>query len=283
LKIELDCFPCIFRQSLEAGRMATDDQELIREIMNEYAQMVPKIADDAMGPELGRRTQEIIKRKTGVDDPYKEYKELHIERAEKLYPEIKEIVEETDDPLFASLAVAGAGNSIDAGVSLDVDVKQKVKAGIDQGFADSNYEVFRDRLAAGASVLIVGDNSGEAVFDRLLLEQLQQVGAEVIYAVREEPILNDVTLKEAKEIGLNEKAELVTTGSRAPGLLLANATSDFRQIFDQAKLVISKGQGNYEGLSEVERPIFFLLQAKCEVIARKLGVKVGEQVFKLIE
>jgi len=126
-------------------------------------------------------------------------------------------------------------------------------------------------------VLYIGDNVGETVFDRVFIEEIT---APVTYVVRDRPVLNDVTAQDALDSGLEGLARIVSSGSASPGAVLPECSNEFLDLFDKADVVISKGQGNYEALSDAPRPIFFLLRAKCPVVARDLGVEVGSLVLR---
>ncbi|MBM7556378.1 damage-control phosphatase ARMT1 family protein [Halanaerobacter jeridensis] len=280
MQIELDCFPCIFRQVLESSRMVTDDEGLIKEILDEYSKLVPKVDDNIMGPTLGKYGQDIVKEKTNTDDPYREFKRKHMKLAQEIYPEAEEIINQADDSLFDALVIAATGNAIDAGVSLDVDVAHHLKQSTGSGFVKSDYAELKTKLQNEEKVLIIGDNAGEAIFDKLLIKELKKYNVEIIYAYRDAPILNDVTIKEIKEIGIDKLADRVlSSGCQTPGTILNETTDEFRKIYNQAGIVISKGQGNFEGLSGASRSIFFLLKAKCELIASILDVEQGDLIL----
>ena len=282
MKLELECLPCIFRQTLESSRMVTDDEDLIKEIMDEYAKIVPEVDADMKGPTLGGKSQQIVKEKSGVEDPYREFKEKHMKLAQELYPKAEDIVTEADDSLFGSLVISATGNAIDAGVSLDVDVAHHIKRAVKEGFVKSDFAALEKRLKTEEQVLIIGDNSGEAIFDKLLIKELKKYDVEVIYAYRDLPILNDVSIKEVQEIGLNKLADRVlSSGCKTPGTVLEETTAEFREIYEQAGVIISKGQGNFEGLSDAQQDIFFLLKAKCEIVANMLEVDQGDLVLEL--
>jgi hypothetical protein len=130
------------------------------------------------------------------------------------------------------------------------------------------------------NVIYFGDNAGEIVFDRLLVEQMAAGGARVAFAVRGGPILNDATLEDAVYVGMDQVADVVSSGVVSPGTLLGHADPTFLDRFHRADLVLAKGQGNFEGLSDVEGPLFFLLKVKCPVIARHLGAELGALVLR---
>ncbi|PNS00579.1 hypothetical protein X928_04665 [Petrotoga miotherma DSM 10691] len=283
MKIEYDCIPCIYRQVLEASRMAVgENRKIIRDILNEYARMIPDITDDDSAPEIVTRIQNYIKQKTGKDDIYLEFKEKNIKAAQQYYPTIEKLVKSSEDPLLSALIMSAVGNSIDAGVSLNVDIEDNVKRAIENGFSHSDYPFFKEQLSNANSILIIADNAGEAVFDKLLIQELLKYKVTLTYAVRDKPILNDVTRKEAKNIGIDRYCSLISSGCDTPGIVLKNSSKEFLQIFSNADIIISKGQGNLEGLLDESRPIFYLLKIKCDVIAKRLngGLKTGNFVFK---
>lgn len=284
MKLKLDCLACIMRQVVEAGRLSTEEDTLIKEIIDDYARMIPEINFTALAPEITVKIQDIIKEKTGKNDPYAPFKQKNIKRAEKVYPVVKKAVEKSKDPLLGALIMAATGNIIDAGIGLEVDLENKIDYAEEKGFKHSDYHSFVEKLekGEGKKILIIGDNAGEGVFDRLLIEELNKYKAHVTYAVRGVPILNDITLKEAREIGLHKICQLISSGCDTPGLIQERADSSFLKIFEEADIVISKGQGNLEGLSEISRQIFFLLIAKCKVVASELGVEEGDLVFKMM-
>ncbi|MFW6026997.1 MAG: damage-control phosphatase ARMT1 family protein [Candidatus Woesearchaeota archaeon] len=281
MKIELDCLACIFRQTLEAGRMVTEDENLIREILNEYAKIIPDIDPDETAPEIVGKIQSIIKEKTHQTDPYHQYKNDNIQKALDYYPEIVKIIETAEDPLHAALIMAAVGNSMDAGVSLKTNLKNSIEQADLDGFIRSDYKNFKQKLDKNKSILFIADNAGEAVFDKLLLKELNKYKVNITYAVREEPVLNDVTRREAELIGIGEECNLISSGNKTPGLILKNSSEEFKKYYREADIRISKGQGNLEGLSEEKQEIYFLLKAKCELVAELLKVNVGDLVFVL--
>ena len=281
MKIKLDCLPCIFRQVLESARMATDDEKLIREIMNKYAKIIPEIDNNTMAPIIAGKMQKIIKNKTGVSDPYQEFKNKNLQQVERFLPVVKKEINRADDSIFAALIMSAMGNSIDAGVSLNVDIENNIEMALDNGFAYSDYDKFKKELLNAEKLLIIADNVGEALFDRILLKELNDYDIEITYAVREIPVLNDISKKEAFMLGLNEYANIIKSGSTAPGMVMEEASDVFINAYENADIIISKGQGNLEGLSEVDKEIYFLLKAKCDLVANLLDVNVGDFVFIL--
>lgn len=277
MEVFLDCLPCVLRQALEASRMATDNPDLQQAIMKETLQLVTEYPKYQSSPELGRAVHQLVKERTGVCDPYKKIKQDNMETALQLYPLLKQFLSEKENQLYWALKIAAIGNIIDAALSNDLDIKKRVEAEIEKEFAVCDLAIFTEVLQQAKQLLLIGDNAGETVFDRVLAEKLS--GLELIYAVRSEPVLNDVTYEEADASGLGQYTRIVSSGCNAPGLILEECTPEFREIFNTADLVLSKGQGNFEALSGLKRGIFFLLKAKCPQIAAHLGVMVNDYVF----
>lgn len=283
MQLEFDCIPCIYRQVLEASRMVTDDQELIREILNEFSRMIPELEPDLSAPVLVSRIQNHLKDISGEKDPYYKFKEANLKLALNHYPDIEEGISNAEDPLLAALLISAMGNSIDAGVSLKVDIAGNLARAVECGFKYSDYPQFKKEVEKADKLLIIADNTGEAVFDRLLIKELDKFKLDIIYAVRDKPILNDVTLREARQLGIDRLCQLIPSGCDTPGTVLERASEEFINIFLDADVVISKGQGNLEGLLGTNRPIYYLLKIKCDLIASKLGSEMaeGDFIFKL--
>ncbi len=273
----LDCIPCFVHQALRAGQMATSDEEKLKEILDRTGEMIKTISLQSTPAETGAMVYKIVSEVTGVADPYKKIKEQHIAEAKSIYPELEAMVKQSDDRLLTAIKIAIAGNIIDLGVNHEFDIVSDVKKILQQEFAIFDYDAFKNSLKKAKQVLYLGDNCGESVFDKILIKELHKP---VQYVVRSKPIINDVTTAEAIASGIDEVAEIIESGSQSPGIILNHANPDFLYNFNRADMVISKGQGNFEGLSGCNRQVFFLLKAKCAVIARHIGVKNGSIILK---
>jgi len=257
--------------------MATDDEKKIKELLDVVGCMIKDIPMEHTPPETGEVIYRKVRELTGVEDPYKSVKQSSIQEALDLVPELKKMIDEADDRLLAAIRLAIAGNLIDLGVRRQFVLTDEIGKIMNQDFAIFDYAAFRKHLDNTSSVLYIGDNAGESVFDRILIEEL---GKPVTYAVRDIPVINDVTMEDAIASGIGDVAEIISSGSTAPGAILRFCNALFLEKFEHSDLIISKGQGNYEALSEVNRPVFFLLKAKCKVIAGDLDVRVDDIVLK---
>ena len=268
------------RQTLDAVRFVTDDEaiqmEVLRKVLRAASEMDMRMAPPAMGQQIHR----LIRRLTGQDDPYRDVKDRFNRFAMGLYPEMKARVEAAADPLAAAVRVAIAGNVIDFGVRSDL-TEAAVRETIDRAMGEpicGSVDDLRGAAAEARDILFLADNAGEIVFDRVLIETLPTEKVTVV--VKGRPVINDATIDDARAAGLIGRVAVIDNGSDAPGTLLDTCSDALRKRFDDADLVIAKGQGNYETLSDAGREILFLLMAKCPVIARDLGCEQGTLILR---
>lgn len=245
--------------------------------MNQVCLFLPTMSLDVTPSEFGREVYRIVSTVTGIKDPFREMKKLHTQQALRLYPKLKDLILCSEDPLLMAIRVSIAGNVIDFGTTQKFDMEKDLDAMLKMDFSVNHYLDFCKALNKANTILFIGDNAGETVFDRLLIQKL---GKPVTYAVRERPIINDAIFEDAVEAGIDKVAEIFSSGCDAPGCILSLCSDEFLELYNSAELIISKGQGNYEGLSDEHRPIFFLLKAKCNVVAANIGVPQGSIVLK---
>jgi len=279
MKTYLDCLPCFIRQAADAARMVSTDSALHEQILREVLRWASEMALDESPPVLGQRIHRRLREITGVEDPYRAAKD-HLNRmALSLLPELKAEIKAASDPLVMGVRLAIAGNVMDLGVNGEVtesDVRNSISQALAEPFA-GEQNGFRQAVAEARSILYLADNAGEVAMDRLLIEQLSP--ARVTLVVRGAPVINDATMADARAVGLHEIVEIIDNGSDAPGTILEDCSEDFTRRFSEADLILAKGQGNFETLSEEPRNIFFLFQAKCPVIAAHIGLPVGTHVL----
>lgn len=279
MQVSPECIVCLFQLALRAARTATDDETLQQRVLTRLASEIAELPAGTLSPQVGRRVQRIVREVTGVADPYQAARRSSNQLALSYYPQLERRVAEARDPLLEAIRLAVAGNVIDLAVGAGFDLQRSIRESLDGEFAIFEYQPFLDALAGARRLLYVGDNAGEIVFDRLLVEQLTGRGIEVTFAVRGGPAINDAVREDANQAGLSGRVELIDTGTDLPTVMLSESSAGFRQRYDAADLVISKGQGNFEGLCEQPGPILFLLRAKCAPVARRLGVDRGALVL----
>jgi len=224
------------------------------------------------------KTYELIKN----SDPYKEVKKQSNDLALALYPRLKEYLNTVSDRLHEALKISVAGNVIDLGPQRDFDVEKELDHSLRFGFTIDHYEKFIQKLESAKELLFLGDNAGEIVFDKILVEEIRAMGKKVTYVVKEGPVLNDATMEDAVYVGMDKVAKVITNGTNYLGTCLDRVPAEFLDLLRNTDIVISKGQANFESLDQDEMAkgrIFFILKVKCENIAKETGVKLGDVVF----
>jgi len=281
MRIFLDCAACFVRQALEAARLATDDERIHEKVLRRVLLLVGEMDMSQSPPAIGQQIHRLIREMVGCDDPYREIKRDFNNLALRLYPQLRKKIIESDDRLETAVRLAIAGNIIDFGANGSVDesdlnrtISQCLKADFDKAHMQS----FQEAVENARDILYLADNAGEIVFDRLLIEQLPVEKVTVV--VKGRAVINDATMEDASVAGLTQIVEVIVNGSDAPGTILQSCSEQFRRRFEEADMVIAKGQGNYETLSDVGKNIFFILKAKCPVIARDLGCRVGDMILR---
>ena len=288
MRTYLECIPCFYRQALDAAQIAGADELIQKKIIDELSQLIPNFSLETAPPEMGREIYSLVGKISGVKDPFKEIKENSNKFALKLYPELKKEIENSEDRLLAALKLSIIGNIIDYGAKNSLNVAEEIDHLFQGNFIVNNennsttfkYKQFKEALNKVDTIIYLADNAGEVVFDRLLIEELvKELGKEVIYVVKGKPIINDALIEDAIFCGINKVTKITSSGSDAPGTILKHCSPEFMELYQDAELIISKGQGNYEALSEEDKSIFFLLRAKCPVIAEDVGCRVGDMVL----
>ncbi|MFC1658368.1 DUF89 domain-containing protein [Candidatus Omnitrophota bacterium] len=291
MKTYLDCIPCFFKQALEAGRLAGADEATQKKITDELAGVISGWDLSLPPPEMGRAIYRIAKKIAAHKDPYKEIKHKSNQLALGLLPCLREKLDSSKDRLLMAAELAIAGNVIDYGVKNSLEIEQEAENFLNGNFDIHNqyhkpvfaYQEFKQALIKAKRVLYLADNAGETVFDLILIEEMARLPGEreVVYAVKDQPIINDALMEDALSAGIDKVARVISSGCDAPGTILKFCSESFLKIYEKADMIISKGQGNFEALSGQVRPIFFLFRVKCPVVARDIGCGVGDMILKL--
>ncbi|MEE1156664.1 MAG: ARMT1-like domain-containing protein [Methanobrevibacter sp.] len=283
MKISYECGACFLRQAREAMDLATDDDDLKIEINGEIFKFLAKTFKKGTNSnKTGSYIHNLIKEKTNCHDPYINEKRLGNEIALKYLPLAQNILDE-NDTLENRVKIAIVGNILDFGAfELSEDIEKLIKDSLNKDLAVKDIESFENALKKYDNVLYLVDNTGEIVFDKLLLSKIQEYDLDITIAVKSQPILNDACMEDAISTGLNEFGEIVEIGAGTVGYVDSEISDEFREIFNAHEFVISKGMGNYEGLTEIDlskKEVFFLLCAKCGTIAKDIGVNFQDMLL----
>lgn len=265
-----ECKTCFQRQAQQSAQRIGLDADETESLMQAVQQRLDATPATETPPVTASDLHALIRQQSGNPDPYREAKAEATEHALSLYPKLKAMVVESDDPLETAIRLAIAGNIIDLGVSDQYDLEASIERVLTLTPAIDHLTQLKSAISNAKHILFLADNAGETVMDRLLIETLR---IPVTYVVKGAPAVNDAIADDARAAGLEGVCEVIDNGAATLGTLLERCSDEFKQHFDQAELIIAKGMANYESLSDGDRPIFFLLQAKCAVVAANLGVK----------
>jgi len=279
----MECIHCIIRQTLSTLNLATNNDRLKKKALAEVLSYLAHLDYKLSPPQHGKFIYDIIHRITGNYDPYASLKTAYNQAVLAAYDDVKNMVRQQANPLKAAAKLAAAGNIIDFGPS---DNKPRIEAIVNElqeewGIDDSDQ--FVRELAPARDVLYLADNAGEIVFDRLFIEIMRETfpreKMNFTVVVRGAPVINDATMEDARQVGLTEVARVIGNGDSTPGTVLSAVSDEVRRLMKRADLVIAKGMGNFETLTDVQRNIYFLLRIKCAPVARLAGAEVGKLVF----
>ena len=284
MNIDTACVECIINQSVKVANAIDADKTLSNKLTSTVREMSKDFSFDDNPPEIASYVYEKMAQIANKTDLYDEVKSLSTIKAISFVPLVKEKINSSKNKLLTATKTAVAGNVIDLAAAVEFDLEDELNKIYDVDFAYDDFYKLEDELQKAEKVLVIGDNVGEHIFDYVYIETLQELYPSIkfSYMVRGNPIINDVTMKEAKEAGFDELCNLVDSGVNTPGFTYNRANDVSKQLFDDADLVISKGMGNYECMSPSHRSnICFLLKVKCDVVSSSLSCEVGSIVCKL--
>ncbi len=291
MKIPLDCVPCHIRHFINSARMFTDDEEVIADVLDHVLSVTSKHRSYDNIFKMYIKSNEIIEKIGSGKDPYKDFKDQINKICLDAQTELKQIIKKAENPFEMALKTAIAGNSIDVmqqgnRVSSKV-VKNILNTALDQKLNPSMVKKLYDEIIKAKKILYIGDNCGEIVFDKIFIEYLRDNVLyedinKITYAVRGGPALNDSTIEDARSVGMTNIVKVITTGAAIPSAYLPYSSDEFKEVYFSSDLIISKGQGNFEGLFDRHENIFFLLKIKCATFERFFNNKynVGDIIIE---
>jgi hypothetical protein len=289
MKVGSRCGYCLLHRGYKMIKMSTEDEDKRQEAMEELLKMMGETYNsDAVPSVIGAERGRVIARVTGCKDPYKKMKKEANERALELLPDLRKMIEEKpiEERLRTASLISCLGNVLDydvPGSNSDIDSAMKL---IYEGLYLDDTDKIKDLIQGKTEVLFFTDNAGEIGFDTLLVEELKQIGARVVVAVKGGPSLNDALMEDAKMVGMDKLAdELITTGTDAIGVRLDESPEWFKEYFYNSDLIIAKGMANWETLTEYPAPCptAYIFRTKCEPVARSLGSPENKCIVKLVE
>ncbi len=280
MRMYLDCIPCFMRQALDAVRHVTDDELVHEVIVRKVAELIKELDMTKPPPVMGQRIHRLVRETANAEDPYHHFKQRFNDAALSRYSNLREIIARSANRIETAVRIAIAGNIIDFGVKSrleECELFETIRQCLSQENTGMQIKEFIEAVNKAEDILYLADNAGEIVFDRLLIEQLPIEKITVV--VKGHPVINDAMMEDAITAGLPQITDVIDNGSDAPGTILESCSQSFRNRFEKADMIIAKGQGNYESLSNIDKNIYFMLKAKCPVIASDIGCKMGEMVL----
>ncbi len=280
MKVQDACLECVVRQTCNTLAHRKAEHSLTTPVLDEVKKQLLNIDWEQTPADLSNIAYQTIE-KYFPGDPFEEAKKQQNQQALKYYPTLKEIVTTAENQLLSAVRIAATGNVIDLGIGMTIDIQREVARVLHAPLPIDDTEILRQKLGSPRVILYIADNAGEIVFDRILIEYLLREGHQVTAVVRGGPVINDATFEDAETAGLTRLLPVITTGTNRLGIPWKYVSEEFLSHYQQAELLISKGQANYETVSERhEKDTFYILRAKCDVISHELGVNHLDLIVK---
>lgn len=278
MNLELDCIPCIVNSFIRLIKLEKLPHRVQEETLRKLLRLVAEADYEKSPPVLGKEMHKMIRKQLNRTDPYEDLKEKNNKMMLDMYTEFEEMIEQSSNPFNMAMRLAIAGNVIDFGPQEQLDIFETVHKVVHSTLAIDDSKFLEKDLKKANSLLYIGDNCGEIVLDKLFLETINFPNT--YFAVRSGPVINDATIEDAKMVGIDKIAKVISTGDDAPGVVLDLCSDEFKKIFQKSDLIISKGQGNLEGLIDVNQNIYFLLVTKCDLVGNLISTEKGDFVVK---
>lgn len=284
MTIQNECIGCIIAQSKRVCEAIGANETLSRVILSHVESSLENADFTLSPPVIAAPLYEEMARLSQKTDLYDDQKAHATAQAHHYMPFLRATIEQNDDPFMALLKTAVVGNVIDLAAEITFDLHGAITSVFDTAFAHDDTQLLREQLKDAKTLLYIGDNTGEHLFDALAIERIKLLypQLEICYMVRGNFIINDVTMIEAKEANMDRLCTLIDSGVNTPGFVYERATPEAQKLYDTADLIIAKGMGNYECMTPTVRTnICFLLKIKCSVVSRSLGHEIGSIICKI--
>ena len=293
MKVEVECAYCLLHRGYMEILEATNDRSLQFEAISALTRLLSReFKPTAVPAKLGTKRDRLIKKVTGNPDPYEKKKRLSNKQALELLPQAKRLVASASSPeskFRRACLCAVVGNIIEFDIpqhEFKFEDLGKLIQQAENDLAVDEIAQMYDIAKRAKNILYLTDNAGEIAFDTLVVRELKNLGAHVSVAVKGKPILNDATVQDAETVSMHEVAdELISNGTDTVGLILPECSKHFLSRYKTVDLVVTKGMGYAETLTEIKlkTPHALLLRTKCQPVANYFGVSKGKNVVKLMK
>jgi hypothetical protein len=275
-----ECIPCLVWLATETVKRATSDNNIINTVIERTIVLTKTMDMNTPPPKMGQLIHRIVTEETGNPDPCLEIKRQCNEIALKLQPELKEIVKKSSDRFLTAAKLAITGNIIDFATPTEFSsdiMSDTINETLSNQVDPASFKLLKKNIEKANKILYLGDNAGEIIFDKIFIDELPK--NKITFCVRGLPILNDALMDDAKKAGLTSMVKVIDSGTDLPGIILDECSAEFKNCFNEADLIIAKGQGNFETLNDNKKNIFFLFKVKCPAVANETGSKIGDTVI----
>lgn len=276
MNTHVDCIACIVNKADKLADKYIKDKHQKYNFMKQVLKQIIDTEYDRSSPIIDAKFFRIAKKEFGIEDIYREEKKFFNDKLLSMEGEIEGMLENSEDRLFDSLKIASAGNIIDFSALSDVDinlVKAIINETVEKYFDEELFNRLKKELKNAKSLLYLGDNTGEIVLDKIFIKEIKKhyPNVKITFAARGKAIFNDVTEEDAYYVGMDKHAQIINNGADLPGTDLLEVSEEFKKVFDEADVVIAKGQGNFESLSGCGKNVYYLFLCKCDMMIQKLS------------
>ncbi len=281
MNMKPECLVCLFNQALRVSKAINCDEDCSSKILKKAALEISNFSLNQTPPEAAAVLYPKISQIVQKEDLYEQKKIESTNKAFKFIDFVKENINSSSNKIDSALRAATAGNVIDFATEITFEIDKEIEKIFKANFAIDHKDLFSKKLKSSKSLLIIGDNVGEHVFDKIMIETIKDIypNLDVFYFVRGKPIINDVTAVEAHEIDLDKVCEIVDSGVNTPGFIYEKANKKAKNLYDSCDLILAKGMGNFECMEEdKDERLFFLFKVKCSVVAGKIGKNIGDLI-----
>lgn len=284
MKASVECMICGIKQVMKVSKLLGKTEEETQSVVKKTLKMLSEVEFDVSNPYISAKNWDIITSTYGIEDPYYDVKKLYNDLLISVYDETLALLDNVDDRFTSALKMAVIGNLIDMGgrhTFTKEMVLEKIKEHANIFFRIDKSSVLKQQLINAKKLFYIGDNCGEVVLDKLFITEIKRLNPDiqVTFGVRGGPVLNDVTYEDAVYVGIDKVADIVSSGIKAPGTLLDLSTPEFQNTFRNADVIIAKGQGNFESLSDTYQDnLFLIFIAKCDLVANTVGIDMMDIV-----
>lgn len=282
MKLSLECIPCLLSQAVRLARLYLQDEDEQRSMVSRIMEELAGLDHHASAPYAAQKMYRVLRETIKNPDPYQQAKIYYNQEMLKLEEDFYQRIQESPDRLYTGLKLAAAGNIIDFGPGYALSKNSVLKTLAEilpKPYAEDAFLSLKGHLQNSQKLLYLGDNCGEVVFDKVFIRVIKEhyPRLKIDFAARGEPVLNDITEADAYDVGMNHYAQIVNNGTDIPGTVLERCSERFQQIFDQADLVIAKGQGNFESLyGSGQGKTYYIFLCKCNLFISRFGVKQND-------